>query len=371
MFRSPIFLKYLLPGFVFQSIVIGGGYGTGRELVEFFLSDGPAAGYYGIVVSTIIWSIVLAIAFELARLQRSYDYRSFINKLLGKAWIGYEVVYVTGMILVVSVLGSAAGELTTEVFGIPSIVGIITMILVVGVLVFYGTSLIEKALSIWSFALYAVFLVLIIVAVNRFGGAIEENISASSPGANWWLSGARYAAYNVGIMPAMLFATRHIESRKEALLSGSIAGLLAMLPGVMIYTAMLGQYPEILSASIPADFLLSHLDIPNLRLVFQIILFGTLIETGIGLIHGFNERVNGVYEEKGKRMPRVLRFGIAIVILVLAIFLADAIGIVDLIASGYGALTWGYWIVFVIPVLTLGLWRILKANLKAIPNTKA
>ncbi|GMQ80718.1 MAG: hypothetical protein BMS9Abin05_0146 [Rhodothermia bacterium] len=369
MFRSPIFLKYLLPGFVFQSIVIGGGYGTGRELVEFFLNDGPAAGYYGIVVSATIWSIVLAISFELARLQRSYDYRSFINKLLGKAWIGYEIVYVTGMILVVSVLGSAAGELTEEVFGIPSIVGIITMIVVVGILVFYGTPLIEKALSIWSFALYGVFLVLIIVAVNMFGAAIGENIggehsSASSQGAHWWLSGARYAAYNVGIMPAMLFATRHIVSRKEALVSGSIAGLLAMLPGVMIYTAMLGQYPEILSTSIPADFLLGQMNIPVLRLVFQIILFGTLIETGIGLIHGFNERVNGVYEEKGKSMPRVLRFGIAIFILVLAVFLANAIGIVDLIASGYGALTWGYWIVFVLPVLTLGLWRVLKAVLK-------
>lgn len=36
-FRSPFFRKYLLPGLVFQSLTIGGGYGTGRELVEFFL----------------------------------------------------------------------------------------------------------------------------------------------------------------------------------------------------------------------------------------------------------------------------------------------------------------------------------------------
>ncbi len=45
---------YLLPGFVFQSIVIGGGYGTGRELVEFFLREGPAAGYLGMLVATLI-----------------------------------------------------------------------------------------------------------------------------------------------------------------------------------------------------------------------------------------------------------------------------------------------------------------------------
>ena len=39
MFESPRFKKYFLPGFVFQSMVIGGGYGTGRELVEFFLQS--------------------------------------------------------------------------------------------------------------------------------------------------------------------------------------------------------------------------------------------------------------------------------------------------------------------------------------------
>ncbi len=42
--QSKIFQRYLLPGFVFQSIIIAGGYGTGRELVEFFLHYGPLGG---------------------------------------------------------------------------------------------------------------------------------------------------------------------------------------------------------------------------------------------------------------------------------------------------------------------------------------
>ena len=37
--KSSFFQKYLLPGFVFQSLMIGGGYGTGREIVEFFLDQ--------------------------------------------------------------------------------------------------------------------------------------------------------------------------------------------------------------------------------------------------------------------------------------------------------------------------------------------
>ena len=49
------FQKYLLPGFIFQSLIIGGGYGTGRELVEFFLTAGPIAGLVNMAVATIIW----------------------------------------------------------------------------------------------------------------------------------------------------------------------------------------------------------------------------------------------------------------------------------------------------------------------------
>jgi hypothetical protein len=32
--NAPSFKKYLLPGLVFQSVVIAGGYGTGRELAD-------------------------------------------------------------------------------------------------------------------------------------------------------------------------------------------------------------------------------------------------------------------------------------------------------------------------------------------------
>ncbi|SVC62415.1 uncharacterized protein METZ01_LOCUS315269, partial [marine metagenome] len=119
------FKKYLLPGFIFQSVVIGGGYGTGRELVEFFLTEGPLGGYFGMILSMLIWSAVMAVTFELARMGKNYDYRSFLNSLLGKWWIVYEITYVLGLILTISVIGSASGKLTHELSGFPEIVGTI------------------------------------------------------------------------------------------------------------------------------------------------------------------------------------------------------------------------------------------------------
>lgn len=362
MLKSAFFKKYLLPGFVFQSIVIGGGYGTGRELVEFFMTDGPLAGLLGMAVATLIWSVVLAISFELARRQRLFEYRSFINSLLGKGWLVFEAVYVIGLVLVVAVMGSAAGEILNQMAGVPHLAGILLMIVAVGALAFFGTELIENVMSVWSLVLYAIFMVVIVMSLARFGGDIAGVIGMYDGDANWMVSGARYAAYNVGLMPAMLFTLRHLETRTEAVTSGLIAGVLAMLPGAMIYIAMLASYPGVVSESVPVIALLSVLDAPYVLLAFQLVLFGTFIETGVGLVHGFNERIAGAYAKNGASLPPRARAAIAVTLLIISIFVADAVGLVQIISDGYGMLTWGYWLVFVIPVLTIGLWRILRKS---------
>ena len=47
--------KFLLPGFILQSVVIAGGYGTGRELVEYFMQYGPKNGLLGMIITTLLW----------------------------------------------------------------------------------------------------------------------------------------------------------------------------------------------------------------------------------------------------------------------------------------------------------------------------
>jgi uncharacterized membrane protein YkvI len=359
----PIFVKkYLLPGFIFQSIVIGGGYGTGRELVEFFLSHGPLDGYLGIFIATGIWSVVLAMCFELAREGKHYDYRSLVGALLGKGWIGFEVVYIASLVITVAVVGSATGELFFEVLGLPRIGGIVLMMVSVGILAFKGSALIEKVFSFWSVTLYAFYLVLIVLIFWSFGGRIIDTAPVYVEGSNWVLGGIKYAAYNLGAVPAMLFSLRHLETRKEALFSGLLAGPIAIIPGIFVFTAMLSRYPEVVNDTLPVNTLLGSLDAPLFQLLFQLILFGTFIETGTGMIHGFNERIAGIYRDRGHGMPRYVRLGLAVGFLVLAIFFADRVGLVNLIAEGYGMLTWGYWIFFVVPVLTVGIWKIAQSR---------
>src|SRR5690606_21543213 len=133
------FQKYILPGFVFQSIVVGGGYGTGRELVQFFLTKGPLGGYGGMLAATLIWGLILALGFEIARSRKHYDYRTFTKGLLGRAWIGFEALYVASAILTIAVVGSASGELSAEMFGWTPILGTLVAVTVVAFFSFWGS----------------------------------------------------------------------------------------------------------------------------------------------------------------------------------------------------------------------------------------
>jgi uncharacterized membrane protein YkvI len=356
------FKKYLLPGLIFQSVTIGGGYGTGRELVEFFLTQGPRNGYFGMITSMVVWGLVMAISFELARIGNAYNYRTFLRALLGKGWGLYEALYLAMMILVISVVGSAANQLLNEMFGVSELLGTVVIMVIIAIIAFFGGKVIERLLSFWSIALYVVYIILFVVVWNLFDQQILEAFSVEPVETQWFLNGLRYAGYNIAAVPALLYSVSYIETRKEAILAGIIAGMIGIIPAFLFYTALLSHHEVVLNESIPANFILGKLDNTTFQFVFQIVLLGTFIETGVGFIHGFNERIAGVYLEKGKEMPHWLRLVIALILFIVAIYIANTVGLVGLIAEGYGTITWGFWIIFVVPVLTYGLWRIVKTQ---------
>lgn len=361
--QHSFFRRYLLPGFVFQSVVIAGGYGTGRELVEFFLTQGPRGGLMAmLLVSTVIWSATCAVTFDFARRFSAYDYRTFFRRLLGgRWWVAYEAAYLAFLMLVLAVIAAAAGSILEETFGISYVAGVLGMIAAIGYLVFRGSGTIERFFAGWSFVLYAVFVLFFILCFVSFGGEISQRFAAVPAGEGWFLAGVRYAAYNLATIPGLLFVMRHVGTRREAVSAGLLAGPIAIIPGVLFYLAMVGQYPEILDRTVPANALLETLGMRWFQLAFQLALFGTLIETGAGMIHAVNERIAAVYARRKAEMPARLRTGIGTGLLVGGALIAQ-FGLIDLIARGYGTMTWVFLAVYVVPVLTVGVWKLARGG---------
>ena len=346
--------RYLLPGFVFQSVVIAGGYGTGRELAEFFLSRGPTGGLLAMALSTLIWSAVCMATYEFARVFRAFDYRIFFQKLLGRGWVLYEVCYLGLLMIVLAVIAAAAGSILQETFGFPYLVGVVGIMALVGLLVVGGSELIERVFTGWSGVLYLVYLVFFLWCLSRFGPEIRGALAAGTVEGNWLQGGIAYAGYNLGVIPAVLFTLRHHQSRRETMVAGFLTGPIAMAPALLFFLAIAGEYPDILDRAVPANHMLELLGSRTFQVVFQIMLFGTLVETGTGLIHAVNERISGAFGEKGKEMSSGVRAGTATALLFLAAVIAQ-FGLIGLIARGYGTLTWAFVAVFIVPILTWGI----------------
>ena len=92
--------------------------------------------------------------------------------------------------------------------------------------------------------------------------------------------------------------------------------------------------------------------------IYTVMLFGTFIETGAGILQGINERIDGyLAEAHGSSLTPMNRSTIAISAILISAGLS-LIGITELIAKGYGTMAWCFLIVYVVPLLTVGVYRL-------------
>lgn len=360
MFKSDFFKKYLLPGFMFQSVVIVGGYGTGRELMEYFLTLGPISGMLAMGVTTIIWGILCALTFDFARSIKGYDYRSFFMALLGpKLWYLFEISYLCMVIIVLAIIAATTGSVLSIILGYPFNYGAFGLAIVICFLTFKGSKLIEVLFSYWSVFLYITYITFFLVCFALYGDQIQQNLAQSTLNPGWIKNGVVYASYNLGFIPAIFFCLKYINTRKEALCSGVFAGVCAMLPGFLFLIAALSFYPEVVPLEIPSTYIMQKIGNQPLLIVFHIVLLGSLIETGVGMIHAVNERLTHHWTDSGRTPPASFRLISAIILLSVSVGVAQ-LGLSWLIAKGYGTLTWFFLIAYIIPLIFVSILKVLK-----------
>jgi uncharacterized membrane protein YkvI len=363
------FQRWLLPGLAFKAVVIGGGYATGRELASFFLPSGPRGGLYAMLLSTVIWSTVCAVTFLFALRTSSLDYRTFFKNLLGRFWPVYEVAYLAALVVILAAFAAAAGAIASAVFGLPPLAGALALMVAITLVAAWGNDSVERLFKYVSFLLYGTYAVFVVLSVLTFGGRIETAFATPTPTTGWALGGLTYAGYNIIGAIVILPVTRHLTSKKDAVIAGVLAGPLAMIPAALFFVVMTGFYPTIQHQLLPSDFLLGQLGLPVFRILFQLMIFAALLESGTGGVHAINERIAHVYERRRDQpFSKRLRLAVTVAILGGSVFVADRVGLVRLIADGYRWLAYVLLAIYVAPLLTLGVWKLSRP---AAPSTLA
>ncbi|WP_210424995.1 YkvI family membrane protein [Halorussus halobius] len=366
------FGKILLPAIILQSVLIGGGYATGREIVTYGAQYG-AAGWLAVVGIWVGFTVMAVLTFEVARTFGVYDYKSFIEQLIGRLWPAFDVVFLVMAVLVIAIMASAAGNIMEQTIGIPYLVGVSLVVVVVGVLSYAGESFIERFKTGGTTFLYLAYVLFGVVVLTQTWGDVtavfasgDTSYVGDASALSVLQSGVLYVGYNLVVFPAVFFALDRQTSRRESVVSGLLAGALMTIPFALTYVSFMGFYPseEVMGASVPWLPVLESVGGPALIAFYGVVMGWTLIETSVGLIHALVDRVDeniadvGVGPLEGQTNLSSLQAGLLSVGVLVGALVLSRVGIIALVSQGYTMMAYVLIALFAVPLLTVGVVRI-------------
>jgi len=369
--RGP-FGTIVLPAIILQSVLIGGGYATGREIVAYGAKYG-SAGWLAVVGIWIGFTVMAVLTFELARTFGVYDYKNFIQQLIGRLWPAFDLLFVVMAVLVIAIMASAAGNIMEQTMGVPYLAGVGAVIAVVGVLSYAGETLIERFKTAGTTFLYLTYITFGVLVLSQTWGDVSAVFANGNTSyvdnagfAAVLKSGILYVGYNLVVFPAVFFALDRQTSRRESVVSGLLAGTLMTLPFALTYVTFMGFYPseEVMGASVPWLPVLESVGSPALIGFYGLVMGWTLIETSVGLIHALVDRLDeniediGVGPLDGQTGLSKLQSGLLAVGVLVGALILSRVGIIALVAQGYTMMAYFFIALFAIPLLTVGVLRI-------------
>lgn len=362
--------RILIPAIVFQSVSIGGGFSTGREVVEYSARFGALGG-----VSILTYFITLAVSgaliYEFSRQFQLYDYKSLMKNLIWKFWPIFEIVYIILAVVIIAVVVSAGGQLMNQILSIPVFTANILLIGFVFFVLYFGHEAVERFSVIGTIFIYTVYISMFtFVLLNNGGQALEVVTSGNTayvdnPNMGTIVESALiYAGYSlIGFIPP-LFLLGRLENRFEAVTSGVLSAFLLAVPLGLTYLSLMAYYPDesVMGAAVPWLAILES-GSSILLILYGIAIGWTLTESGVGFVHSITDRIEENIKESSHRyladkdgLSSIQRGAAGLIILLSAIFLSR-IGIIALVNKVYPILAVLFTAVLILPLLTVGLYR--------------
>lgn len=365
------YAKYILPGVLLQSVLIGGGYATGREIYSYGAKFGAMGWISGLTIG-IGFALFAFLTFEICRIYKVYDYKNYIRQVIGPLWPVMDILTVLIAIVLIAVMAAATGSIFEQV-GLPNILGSVVIVFLCGLLNFKGSKVIEKFESVGTVLLYGGYILFTIIVLVKKGGNIPQVFAAmdtSAVGGSVTLplciwTGILYVAYNINAIPMGMFSLTRQTKRKGTLVSGIIAGLLMVIPWFLSYFAMMCFYGD--TSIVGADVATPWMDMikavnggPVLLGLFSLVMGWTLVETATGCIHMIIDRFDVALAERGNAKMSDRKRGLITVATLIAALLLSRIGVVTLIEKGYSYLSYGFILFYLLPTLIIGGYKILR-----------
>jgi uncharacterized membrane protein YkvI len=320
-------------GTTFVGVIVGAGFATDQELLQFFGGFG-AKGLIGIIIAGIFFAIYASLIMLVARRINSDNYNLIIVPGGNKVFmVIVDIIMAFLMLLIFCVMVVGAGAQFNQFFGWPPLVGGIVMAALSVLTVFWGS----KSL-VASFNIVVPILVVLAVAISIISlihvpsVEIADQTHTAQPNAmvgNWFLSALLYVLYNMlGAVVSLPNLGNQAKSDKEAVMGGIIGGaIIAILAGVL-YTTVMSNAAQVITAPMPMLAVAKSLS-PVAGALYMIVLFAAIYTTAAGFMFGIKARLDNIKSVTPKTR------NILLIVIAVAALIGTRIGFVGLIATVY------------------------------------
>jgi uncharacterized membrane protein YkvI len=128
--------------------------------------------------------------------------------------------------------------------------------------------------------------------------------------------------------------------------------------GLLFHLSFSAAPADVLKQNLPTHWMIQGMSAPALTTAYIIVLFGAMIKTCAGIVQGLNERLDEWSSRRtGKALSRWNHALVAGAVIIVSSGLSG-FGLATLIARGYGTMAWGFMLVYVIPLLTIGIYKL-------------
>lgn len=364
--KSKSDMGILAVAFVWFTTHFGGGFASGRQLVDFFVSY----GWYALITPVLSIAIVTAVlyyAWSFAAIYKTFDYRAWGN-LYFKPFEAifsnaYEVMYILILLIAAAVAFATGGTVMKQILGTPYVMNTVIVAVFIFFLTIFGAEMVRRAASTMAIIIIAGMTIIYVGnLVTNFPKLIEVIRTAPSPKGffeAFWAS-LKYAGFQTCAMGAYIAVADALKTREDARKT-SVWGFLINAGVLWLATAgVLLHYPAILQESVPVLYVAAHGGGGAFgTAIVSLLIFLAVISTGVSLIFGGARRIVAFWgKTRGSSVAGDRKVNIiASLVYVLITWGIALFGLIPLIARGYGYMGTLSFPLLIIPVIFIGLLR--------------
>lgn len=278
---------------IYIGTVIGAGFASGREIIEFFGIYG-IKGIWGMVISGFLFSIMGSLLLIKIYDKKIKAFDELVLNLFGKKFgLLLDTIMIFSLYTGFSVMIAGSGAIFKEELGLSFNIGIMVMVVCTFIIFLFsleGLSFINSILV----PLLIIGIIFTSMYLNLREGYSFSNIGGANitSKGNFITSSFLYFGSNSLIIIIVLSSLLPlINSKKTALLGGALGGIVLSILGISILTSMLVYYNDVYNLDIPMLKICNYVG-EYYRKLYAIILWIAMFTTALANGFGFMSRIS-------------------------------------------------------------------------------